>query len=83
MKTAYGFTDKRHVARYGSTARHISDLSDPDRNYFVLLGGQDGWPNSTSFIDQVPGWREGRYFEMPLRVETARRRFPYKVELGP
>ena len=33
---------ERHFTRYGSNARHISDLSNIDRNYFVLLGGQDG-----------------------------------------
>jgi len=83
MKTAYGFVSGRHAARYGSTARHISDLSDPDRNYFCLLGGQDGWPSSTTFIDQLPDWQAGRYHDMPLRVETARARFPHTLHLTP
>lgn len=83
MKTAYGFTARRHRATYGSVARHISDLSDPDRNYFALLGGQDGWPRSTTFLDQLPAWREGRYVAVPLNAETASARFPHKTELRP
>jgi penicillin G amidase len=76
-------TDRRHRAGYGSNARHISDLSDMDRNWFVLLGGQDGWLNSSTFLDQVPLWLEGEYVEMPLRLETVRARFRHVTELGP
>jgi penicillin amidase len=83
MKTAHPMTDQRHRAGYGSNARHISDLSDMDRNWFVLLGGQDGWLNSSTFLDQVPLWLEGRYVEMPLRLETVRARFRHVTELGP
>jgi penicillin amidase len=83
MKTAYGFTARRHRASYGSVARHISDLSDPDRNHFALLGGQDGWPRSTTFLDQLPAWQEGRYIAVPLSAETANARFPHKTELRP
>ena len=75
MKTAHGLTSERHRVRYGSNSRHISDMTDPDRNLFVLLGGQDGWLNSATFLDQVPLWREGRYIELPLRPETVRARF--------
>ena len=82
MKTAHPMTDQRHRAGYGATARHVSDLSDMDRNWFVLLGGQDGWLNSSSFLDQVPLWLEGDYVEMPLRVATVRTRFRYVTELG-
>ena len=81
MKTAHGSTDERHRATYGANARHISDLSDPDRNWFVLLGGQDGWLNSSTFLDQVPLWLEGRYIEVPLRLETVRARFRTVTEL--
>jgi penicillin amidase len=83
MKTAHPMTDQRHRAGYGSNARHISDLSDMDRNWFVLLGGQDGWLNSSTFLDQVPLWLEGRYVEMPLRLEMVRARFRHVTELGP
>ena len=83
MKTAHGTTNERHTVRYGSNARHVSDLSDMDRNDFTLLGGQDGWINSTTFLDQVPLWLEGRPVQLPLRLETVRARFPHRVELRP
>jgi penicillin G amidase len=81
MKTAHGTTSERHTVRYGSNARHVSDLSDMDRNDFTLLGGQDGWINSTTSLDQVPLWLEGRPVQLPLRLETVRARFPHRVEL--
>lgn len=82
MKTAHPLTTERHRVSYGSNARHISDMTDPDSNYFVLLGGQDGWLNSTTFLDQVPLWREGRYIQMPLRLETVRQRFDRPMALS-
>ncbi|MHA1537279.1 MAG: penicillin acylase family protein, partial [Alphaproteobacteria bacterium] len=72
-KTAHGATDARHDARYGSNARHISDLSDPDANYFVLLGGQDGWFNSANFTDQVDLWLTGKYVKVPLTLNAVRK----------
>lgn len=83
MKTAHGSTDERHRASYGANARHISDLTDIDNNWFVLLGGQDGWLNSSTFLDQVPLWREGRHLQIPLRPETVRAQFRYRTELVP
>ncbi len=83
MKTAHGVTNERHEARYGSNARHVSDLADPDHNDFVLLGGQDGWFQSSTFQDQVPIWRAGRTHRVPLRIETVKRTFPHKTTLSP
>jgi penicillin amidase len=83
MKTAHGGVKGRHYAGYGSNARHISDLSDPDANYFVLLGGQDGWLRSSTFLDQLPLWLEGDYVQLPLRPEAVRARFPHRMELSP
>ena len=83
MKTAHGTTSERHNTRYGSNARHISDLSDIDRNYFVLLGGQDGWINSSTFLDQVGLWRNGGYVQVPLRLETVNAWFTHTMELTP
>ena len=83
MKTAHALTGERHFTRYGSNARHISDLSDDDRNYFVLLGGQDGWFGSTTFMDQVALWQRGDYVEVPLRLDTVRAKFSYRTELAP
>jgi penicillin amidase len=81
--TAHGVGARRHAAVYGIGGRHISDLSDPDRNDFILLGGQDGWIGSANFDDQVPLWREGTYLRVPLRPDTARVRFPHRTELLP
>ena len=83
MKTAHAATNERHRASYGANARHVSDLGDPDGNWFVLLGGQDGWLNSSTFLDQVPLWLQGQYVQMPLRPETVRARFPFVTELRP
>jgi len=83
MKTAHALTDRRHGTRYGSVARHISDLSDHDRNYFVILGGQEGWPGSTTFLDQVSLWQRGEYIAVPLQLKTARASFEHVTELIP
>ena len=82
MKTAHGATGERHFTRYGSNARHISDMSDPDRNYFVLLGGQDGRFNSASFLDQAELWLKGAYIEVPHRLATVQERFPHRLDLS-
>ena len=81
MKTAHRFTGEKHNTSYGSNARHISDLSDPDRNYFVLLGGQDGWFGSTTFLSQYPLWEKGKTIQVPLLLKTVKRKFPYKMAL--
>jgi penicillin amidase len=82
MKTAHPATTERHKATNGSNARHISDLADPDANYFVVLGGQDGWLNSATFLDQAELWRHGRYIRVPLRLETVAEAFPRRIEIG-
>lgn len=81
MKTNSANTAERHRASYGSQARHVSDMGDLDENYFVLLGGQDGWFGSDTFIDQVALWRAGDYIRMPLREETVRAEFAYETVL--
>ena len=83
MKTAHADTAERHFTRFGSQARHISDLSDPDANFFTLLGGQDGWFNSSTFLDQFELWQRGDYVRLPLRLETVRAEFAYRTVLAP
>ncbi|HEX2943216.1 MAG TPA: penicillin acylase family protein [Rhodopila sp.] len=83
MKTAHGLTARRHHATLASTARHLSDMSDIDHNWFVLLGGQDGWIGSTTLVDQTVLWRQGKYIQVPLRTETIARTFPHRMELHP
>jgi penicillin amidase len=83
MKTSNALAKGRHAVRFGSNARQICDMSDPDESYFVLLGGQDGWFGSTTFADQVSLWREGRSIRLPLDKEAVRAAFPHVVELTP
>lgn len=66
LKGAHSFSGTREEVYYGACARHISDLSDIDANYFVLLGGQDGWLRSPFMSDQVKLWRHGRLMQVPL-----------------
>ena len=81
MKTAHQTSGERHTVNYGSNARHISDMTDPDENYFVLLGGQDGWFNSTTILDQWELWRRGDYVRVPLTLAAVRASFPHTVSL--
>jgi len=83
QKTAHELTDRRHATFYGAQARHLSDLGDPDANYFVLLGGQDGRLESDTFADQVALWRRGEYIRVPLQIETVRRSFARRLVLLP
>ncbi len=83
FKSAHPETAQPHSVRYGSQARHISDLSDPDANYFVLLGGQDGWINSSTQLDQIDLWREGKLVPMPLRIDSVARRAEVSMRLAP
>lgn len=83
MKTAHNGTDQRHFTRYGQQARFVADLADPDANYFVLLGGQDGWLGSSTALDQLKLWQSGDYIQVPLRPERARARFGRRLTLEP
>ncbi len=83
MKSAHGVRTDKHAATYGAQARHISDMSNPDANYFVLAGGQDGWLNSSTFADQANLWMEGRYIRMPLTDDLIMDEFPYVTTLEP
>ena len=81
MKTAHQTAADRHTVNYGSNARHISDMTDPDENYFVLLGGQDGWFNSSTILDQWELWRRGDYVRVPLTLAGVRASFPHTLTL--
>jgi penicillin amidase len=83
MKTGHAPVTGRHEVTFGSMARHVSDMSDPDNNWFVLWGGQDGWLGADAFVDQVPLWREGRYLRLPLRPATVAAEFPTVTRLTP
>ena len=81
-KTGHGPVTGRHTVTFGACARHFSDLSDPDANEFVLLGGQDGWLGSANAADQVALWRAGKAIQVPLSLEGVRG-WPYRTVLPP
>jgi len=83
FKSAHGFHNGVHNTRYGSQSRHVSDMADPDANWFILLGGNDGWLGSENFIDQVALWQRGEYIRMPMRAETIAAEFPTVMALTP
>ncbi len=79
MKRSHNLVNGKHAATFGAQSRHISDMADPDANWFVLFGGQDGWLGSANFADQVPLWRDGRYIQLPLTPTAVERAFPHVV----
>lgn len=81
MKTSHELVTDVHKVSYGSQSRHISDLSSPDENYFLLLGGEDGFLGSDNFGDQIRLWEEGKYIRMPLSKEGVEREFEYAIRL--
>lgn len=82
MKRAHPLSNKKHYTTYGANARHISDLSDPDENYFVLVGGQDGFRGSANFLDLFEMWQRNEYLRFPLRLETIRTTFDRRIEIN-
>jgi penicillin G amidase len=58
-------------------------MADPDRNEFVLLGGEDGWLGSANFADQVELWRQGRTITLPLSAAAVTAQFPTALVLTP
>lgn len=60
---------------YGANARHISKLSDVNENYFVLLGGQDGYLLNEAMDDQLGLWNSGNYIRVPLKIEAVKKNF--------
>lgn len=83
MKTAHGLVNGKHISTYGSQARQLCDMSNPDGCSFVLFGGEDGWLGSANFADQVPLWREGRTIAMPLTPAKVAGAFPITTVLKP
>jgi len=81
-KTGHGLVRGRHRVTYGACARHISDLADPDLNYLVVLGGQDGWLGSVNAADQVALWRAGGAITVPLTAAAAHA-WPHRTDLLP
>lgn len=80
-KSAHDVTTGPHAVRYGASARHISDMSDEDANYFSLVGGQDGYLGSANYLDMFELWQRGDYVQVPLNPATAAATFPYVLPL--
>ncbi len=73
----------RHRVTYGASARHFADCADPDSNFVVILGGQDGWIGSINAADQIPLWRANAYLELPLSQTRRAKAFPNRLVLSP
>ena len=83
MKTAHNTTNKRHSTFYGANSRFICKVNDLNANWFVLLGGQDGWMGSDHFTDQVDLWLKGKYIEIPMDTEIVASTFKSRIDLTP
>jgi penicillin amidase len=81
MKTAHAPTTDKHGTLFGSQSRHISDMSSRDENYFVLVGGQDGWINSSTFADQLVLWQKGEYIRLPMSDDLILKEFSRRMVL--
>lgn len=83
-KSGRVFSPSRESVTYGASARHLSDLSDRDENYFVMHGGNDGWLMNDQLSDQVPLWRKGQYIRLPLSIDKVKKVFKsHLTELKP
>lgn len=74
-KRGRSLSHKKEEVRYGASARHISDMSDLDENYFILHGGQDSWLMNENLADQTELWRRGEYIQIPLNMEEVKSKF--------
>ena len=80
-KSGHVPSGKDFVPHHGATARFVSDLSALNENYVVLISGQDGWFQSSTFMDQTDMFLSGQYIQMPLGVEAFAKRATHVHEL--
>lgn len=66
MKAAFQAGAESGPVTYGAVSRHISLMSDPDHNEFIMLGGNDGWVGSSALSSQVDRWLSGKTIHLPL-----------------
>ncbi len=83
MKAAHGPVEGIHSVRYGAQARHISDMADPDANWFLLMTGQDGWLSSDTALDQLSLWQRGEMIRLPLTPDAVTEGYPHVTVLRP
>ncbi|MEN8719022.1 MAG: penicillin acylase family protein [Oceanococcaceae bacterium] len=82
-KSVGPWNGEKHTAYFGQQARHVSDMADRDANHFILFGGNDGWPESVNFRDQLPLFLAGEMLSLPLSTEGVARVFERRMALQP
>ncbi len=75
------FSREKSEVFYGASARHISDMSSIDENYFILHGGQDSWMMNENIADQTALWRKGEYIKIPLSLEKVKDQFNAHIHI--
>ena len=81
-----GWSDDRppYVSTYGPSQRHVVDMATVDEaGGFIIPGGESGNPLSPHYEDQVPLWRQGRLWVIPLDRAKAARRVVQRMRLLP
>ena len=63
-------SEGRYRVVWGASQRHVSDMSE-DAGWFVLPGGQSGFPGGPHSADQLPRWLDGGLMRLPLGREEA------------
>ena len=81
MKAKYAFSNRGRKVVFGAQSRYIFDFVGSDENYFMMLGGQDGWFGSDNFDDLTSLWVKDDWAKVPLHLNKVEEMFPYKMEL--
>ncbi len=70
FKALHKSGENDYSTKFGANLRLIFDLSDEDKNYTSLMGGQDGYFWSEHTFDQFSKWRKGEYSQTYFKKET-------------
>lgn len=81
---SFGGSTPPFTVRSGPSQRHVVDMSDPDASGgFIVPGGESGYPGSPHAWDQLPRWREGTLWLLPLSREKVEARTVRELRLHP
>ncbi|MEM8664800.1 MAG: penicillin acylase family protein, partial [Pseudomonadota bacterium] len=83
MKSMHPVTRKEHATGFAANARFLADLAEPDRTHAIVLGGQDGWPGSSTMFDMVAPWRKGDTAQLPVSDAGLAAHFPHQTTIKP
>jgi len=72
----------RYRVMWGASQRHVSDMSEA-AGWFILPGGQSGFPGGPHSADQLPRWLEGGLMRLPLTRDDAESRTVRRWRLSP